>query len=61
MEIFITLTKYNTHRRREEGKPPQVVYYLINILPPLIIVSNVFMRNATYLLMFIGTVYNLTF
>ena len=32
MEIFITLTKYNTHQRFEEGKPLLVVYYLISIL-----------------------------
>ena len=25
MEIFITLTKYNTHQWHEEGKPLQVV------------------------------------
>ena len=32
MEIFIALTKYNTHQRRDEGKPLLVVYYLISIL-----------------------------
>ena len=32
MEIFITLTKYNTCQRCEEGKPLLVVYYLISIL-----------------------------
>ena len=26
-EIFITLTKYNTLQRREEGKPLPAVYY----------------------------------
>ena len=29
MEIFITLTKYNTLQQHEEGKP-LLVYYLIN-------------------------------
>ena len=46
MEIFIILTKCNTLQRQEEGKSP------------LIIVSNEFMRNGTYSLMFIGRVYN---
>ena len=45
--------KYNTHQRREEG-----TRYLVSILPLLIIESNVFMRNGTYPLMFIGRVYN---
>ena len=59
MKIFITLTKYNTFQRREEGKRLLVVYYLINIFrPPLIIVSNVFMKNGPNLSMFIVTVYN---
>ena len=59
MEIFITLAKYNTCQWCEEGKPLSVVYYLISILiPHLTIVSNVFMRNGTYSLMFIGRVYN---
>ena len=39
MEIFITLTKYNTCQQGEEGKPLQMVYYLISILPSLTIVS----------------------
>ena len=34
MEIFITLTKYNTGQQREEGKPLLVVYYLVSILTP---------------------------
>ena len=34
MEIFITLTKYNTCQRCEDGKPLQVMYYLISILTP---------------------------
>ena len=33
MEIFIILTKYNTHQR-QKGKPLLVVYYLISILTP---------------------------
>ena len=49
MEIFIIFTKYNTRQRREEGKPLLVVYNLVSILTPLTIVSNVFMRNETYL------------
>ena len=60
MEIFITLIKYYTHQRYKEGKPQLVVYCLINILTPhFTIVSNVFMRNETYPLMFIGTVSNI--
>ena len=31
MEIFITLTKYNTCQRREEGNPLLVVNYLVSI------------------------------
>ena len=58
MEIFISLTKYNTRQRSEEGKQLQVVYYLISILTHLIIVSNVFMKNGSYPLLFIGRVYN---
>ena len=34
MEIFITLTKYNTSQWREEGKPLLMVYYLISISSP---------------------------
>ena len=34
MEIFITLTKYNTPQQHEEGKPLLVVYYLISLLTP---------------------------
>ena len=34
IEIFITLTKYNTCQQLEEGKPLQVVYYLVSALPP---------------------------
>ena len=58
IEIFITLKKYNTRQQDEEGKPLLIVYNLISILTPYTIVSNVFMRNGTYTLMFIGTVYN---
>ena len=47
MEIFITLTKYNTHQRPGGSKPPLVANYLVSILPPLAIVSNVFMRIGT--------------
>ena len=58
MEIFITLSKYNTRRQREEGNPDLVVNYLVNILPtPIITVSNVFMMIGTYPLIFMGTVY----
>ena len=35
MEIFITLTKYNTSQPSEEDKRLQMVYYLISILPYL--------------------------
>ena len=58
MEIFITLTKCNTPQRHEECKPLPVVYNLISILTPHTIVSNLFMRNRTYPLIFIGKVYN---
>ena len=58
MEIFITLTKYNTCQWCEESKPLLVVYYLISKITPLIIVSNEFMRDETYPLMFIDRVYN---
>ena len=57
MEIFITLTKYNNRQWREKGKPLLVAYYLISILTPLTTVFNVFMRNGTYPLMIIGTIY----
>ena len=59
MEIFITLTKYNTHQHHEEGKPLLVVYNLISILTPLSIVSNIFMRNGIYSLMLISKVYKI--
>ena len=58
MEIFIALKKYNTRQRREEGKPQLVMTSLSAYYPNFTIVSNVFMRNETYLLMFIGTEYN---
>ena len=59
MDIFITLTKYNTRQGREEGKPLLVVYYLISMLNTnLTIESNVYMRFGTYPLLFIGTIYN---
>ena len=62
MEIFLTLTKYNTCLRYEEGKSLFVVYNIICILtPPLTIVSTEFMRNGTYPLMLIGMVYNTLF
>ena len=58
-KIFITLTRYSTCQWREEGKPLLVVYSLISILTPtLTIVSNVFMRNGTYPLMFLGSGYD---
>ena len=31
-EVFITLTKHNTHQQREDGKPLLVMYCLISIL-----------------------------
>ena len=34
MEIFITLTKYSTQWRREEGKSLLMVYNLASILTP---------------------------
>ena len=43
MEIFITLTKYNTRLRREEVKPLLVVYYLIGMLTPLTIESQTYL------------------
>ena len=58
MEIYITLKKYNTHQRREEGKLQLMVYCLITILLSLTILTIVFMSNLTYPLMFIDTVYN---
>ena len=61
MEIFITLTKYNIHQQREEGKPLLAVYNWVSILSPLSILSNVFMGIETYLLMLISTVYNINF
>ena len=61
MEIFIALTKYNTHQQHEEGKPLLVQYYFVSILPPLTIMPNVFMRIRTYPLIFIGMVYNVEF
>ena len=57
MEIFITLTKYNTRQQREEGQPMLVVNYW-SAPSPLTIVSNVFMRNGTHPLMFPGKVCN---
>ena len=59
MKIFITLTKYNTHQQCEEGNPMLMGKYLASLLPHLTTVSNIFMRNGTYLLMFIGTIYNI--
>ena len=41
MEIFITLTKYNIHQQREEGKPLLAVYYLISNPPPFTIVTDI--------------------
>ena len=41
MEIFITLTKYNTCQWCEEGKPLLVVYYLISMLTSLTMMSNI--------------------
>ena len=58
MEMFIRLTKYDICQRREEGKPLLVVYYLMTILTPLTIASNVFMRNGTYSLVYVVTAYN---
>ena len=59
MEIFIALTKYYTCLQRKEGNPQLVVPYLITKFhTPLTIVSNVFMRNGTYPLMFLGRVNN---
>ena len=59
MEIFITLTKYNTCQQCKEGKPIDSGDYLGSIFTPLTIVPNVFRRNQTYPLMFIGWVYNI--
>ena len=57
IEIFITLTKYNTRQWHEEGNPLLVVNYLV-YFHLLTIVPNVFMSNGTYSLMFMGRVYN---
>ena len=38
--------------------PTAIGDYLVNIITPLAIGSNIFMRNETYPLMFIGRVYN---
>ena len=54
MEIFITLTKYNIHQWCEEGKP--LLMFSQHIY--LTIVFNIFMRNGTYPLMFIGRLCN---
>ena len=58
VENLSSINKYNTRQQREEGKPLRVVYYLTITFIPLTIVSNIFMTNGTYPLMFIGTVYN---
>ena len=50
MEIFITTMKYYTCGD-----------YLVSEIIPLTIVSNVFMRNGTYPLMFTGRVYKTFF
>ena len=57
--IFLTLTKSNTSRRREEGKPLLMVFDLMSILTLLIVVTNVFVSNGTYPLIFTSTVYNI--
>ena len=44
MEVFITLTKYNTCQSCEEGNLFLVMNYFVSILLPLTIVPNVFMR-----------------
>ena len=60
MEIFITLTKYNTCPQCEEDT--HCLWWLLSehiYLPPsFTIVSNLFMRNGTYPLMFIDKAYN---
>ena len=57
MEIFITLTKYNTCQQREEGNPLLMVTTRY-IFTHFTIASNVFMRIGTYTFMFIGMLYN---
>ena len=61
MEIFITLTKYNTRQRCEEGNHCSWWRLCTFLPPPLTIVSNLFIRNGTHSLMFIGRVYNRSF
>ena len=46
MEIFITLTKYNTQQWRGDGNPLLVVNYVAYYFL-LTTVSNIFMRNGT--------------
>ena len=58
MESYVRLTKYYTRLRRGEGNPQLAVTTKLACLTLLTIVSNVFMRNRTYPLMFIGRVYN---
>ena len=59
MEIFITLAKYNTRQWREEGKLLLMVTTWWAYFHPFTVVSNIFMRNGTYPLMFIGKIYNI--
>ena len=58
MEIFITLTKYNTCLWRGEGNHCSWWLLSQHTYAPLTIVSNIFMRNGVYPLMFIVRVYN---
>ena len=60
MEIFITLTKYNTQQRRAEGNHCWCVQLNQHIFMPLTIMSNVFLKNGTYPFIHIGRVYKNT-
>ena len=54
--LYNIITKYNTRLRREEGT--HCSWWLLSILTPITVVSNVFMRNGSYPLIFIGKVSN---
>ena len=57
MELFITLTKYNTCQRHVEGNT-LLVLTILSAEITCTIICNVFLRNGTYLLLFTEKVYN---
>ena len=57
MEILITLNKYKT-RQSVKKVPTASGDYSVSKLPTFTIVSNIFMRNGMYSLLFTGRVYN---